>query len=51
MDFKYFDNQRAVKYSNAENYPETVKKALLAAAKNVGFSCEYNINGVMQKDL
>lgn len=51
MDFKYFDNQRAVKYSKAENYPETVKKALLAAAKNVGFGCEYNINGVMQKGL
>ena len=29
MDFKYFSNDKALKYSNAYNYPEIAKKALL----------------------
>ncbi len=29
MDFKYFSNEKALEYSNAYNYPEIAKKALL----------------------
>lgn len=50
MDFKYFDNNLAKAFSNAENYPEIAKKALLTA-KSI---CPINVfdkDGIMQKGL
>lgn len=51
IDFKYYSDDRAIKYSNAPNYSDTAKKALLAAAENINNSLEINDNGVMKKGL
>ena len=45
IDFKYFDNQKALRYSNAPNYCEIVKSALLEAYKQKG-ECVFK-NGIM----
>lgn len=49
IDFKYFDNQKALRYSNAPNYCDVVKKALLEAY-NQQDECLFE-NGIMQKGL
>lgn len=49
IDFKYFDNQKALRYSNAPNYCDIVKKALLEAY-NQQNECLFE-NGIMQKGL
>ena len=49
MDFKYFDNDRAKKYSNAENYPEIAKNAILEAIRQQP-KCIIE-NGVMKKGV
>ena len=49
MDFKYFDEQKALKYSNAPNYCDVVKKALLEAYSQQS-ECTFK-NGIMQKGL
>lgn len=51
MDFKYYSDDRAMKYSNAPNYSSTVKKALLTAAKNVNNELLFDENNVMRKGL
>lgn len=51
IDFKYFDDNRALKYSKADNYSDTAKKALLTAAQNLDFKCEYNEDGKMLKGM
>lgn len=51
IDFKYYDEGRALRYSKAENYTSAVKNALSAAAENVNFKCEFNDNDVMTKGL
>lgn len=51
MDFKYFDDSRAKKYSNSPNYSKTAMSALLAAAENVQFKCAYDENNIMTSGL
>ena len=51
IDFKYYDDNRALKYSKALNYSETAKKALITAAENLSWKCEYKENGMMKKGL
>lgn len=48
-DFKYFDNDKAQKFSNAKNYPETCKLSILEMRKN----CPNDIfeNGLMKKGI
>lgn len=48
-DFKYFDSSLAKKYSMAENYPETCKKATLEMRKNQ--PNDIIENGLMKKGL
>lgn len=49
-DFKYYNDDIAVKYSNAYNYRETVIKALDAMYKAVGKPV-FDENGIMQKGM
>ena len=48
LDFKYFSEDRAVKYSRASDYPEIAKMAIKAVSdvKN-----EYSADGMMQKGV
>lgn len=48
-DFKYFDSELSKKYSLAENYPETCKKATLEMRKNQPE--DIFENGLMKKGL
>ena len=48
-DFKYFDNQLAIKYSNAPHYVETAKKAIDEMYKQVGKPVFKD--GIMQKGV
>ena len=50
MDYKYRSNERAKKYSKAENYPEVAEKAILKCAEIVGENV-VNQDGIMQKGL
>ncbi len=49
MDFKYFDNDKAALYSNAFNYPNICKLALIEA-NNQQPMCVFK-DGIMQKGL
>ena len=50
FDFKYFDNNAALRLSSAHDYPEICKKAMLAA-KNIAKNDIFNENGIMQKGI
>ncbi len=50
FDFKYIDNEKARLYSNAADYPEVCKKALLEAYRQQP-DCTFDVNGVMQKGV
>ena len=49
-DFKYFDDEVALKYSKAPNYFEVTTKALLEMQRQVG-KVQFDENGIMQKGL
>ena len=49
-DFKYFDDEIAMKYSKIPNYFDVVTKALLEMQRQVG-KAEFNDNGIMKKGL
>ncbi len=50
MDFKYYDNLKAQRYSKALNYCEIVKKALLEAYSQQN-KCVFDKNGILQRGL
>ncbi len=50
FDFKYIDNQKAKLYSNAADYPEICKKALLEVYRQQP-NCIFNCDGIMQKGV
>lgn len=50
VDFKYISSQKAKKYSAAADYPEVVKKFLLAANKKIP-ECVFDSCGIMQKGI
>ncbi len=50
FDFKYIDNKKAELYSNADNYPEICKKALLEAYSQQP-NCIFNSDGIMQRGV
>ena len=50
VDFKYIDSERAKKYSNAGNYPETVKAALKEICRQVPKD-EFDERGIMKKGV
>ncbi len=50
FDFKYIDCIKAKLYSNAEDYPEVCKKALLEAYSQQN-ECVFNADGIMQKGV
>ncbi len=49
LDLKYLSCERALKYSNAEDYPQVATKAIMHCYEN--YKCEFNKNGIMQKGL
>ncbi len=49
-DFKYFDNETAKKYSNAENYLQVVKTAIEEMVSQKG-TPTYDDNGIMTKGV
>ncbi len=49
-DFKYYDNELAMKYSSVENYFEVVTEALKEMYRQVG-AYRIDENGIMQKGL
>lgn len=51
MDFKFFDNARAIKYAAAPNYREVAEACILAAYENVGKELEINSSGIMTRGL
>lgn len=50
LDYKYLSNERAKKYSLAENYPEIAEKAI-KFAYNKQPTCIFNEDGIMQKGV
>jgi putative pyruvate formate lyase activating enzyme len=49
-DFKYVDNNRAKRYSRAEDYPETAKKALEEMVRQQP-EAEFDERGIMKKGV
>lgn len=49
LDFKYISNDKALNYSNAENYPEYAKKAILEAIRQQPKTVIEN--GIMKKGV
>ena len=49
MDFKYLSDNRAQKYSYAENYPTVAKNAIKEAYSQIG-NCEFD-NNIMKKGI
>lgn len=49
-DFKYFDNEKALKYSGAGNYVEVVKEGIAEMHRQAG-NIEFNKDGVAVKGL
>lgn len=49
-DFKYMDGKLALKYSNAENYPETAKAALREMVRQVGNPDMYGDDDTLVKE-
>lgn len=51
LDFKFYDNNRAKRYSNAENYPDIAKQSILSAYNNVNCECVFDEKGRMTKGI
>ena len=49
-DFKYYDDELAIKYSKAPNYFENITSILKEMQKQVG-KAQFDANGIMQKGL
>ena len=49
-DFKYWDSEQALRYSRAEDYPETVKKAIREMYRQTG-ACRFDVDGKIQKGV
>jgi len=49
-DFKYFDNEYAIKYSKAPNYKENAMKAIEEMVRQVG-KCRFDDNGMITKGV
>lgn len=49
-DFKYFDNELAIKYSKCPNYLENVKKSIDEMFRQTG-PCQFDRNGIIQKGV
>ena len=49
-DFKYWESEQALRYSKAEDYPETVKKAIREMYRQTG-ACRFDENGKIQKGV
>ena len=49
-DFKYWDSEQALRYSQAQDYVETVKKAIGAMYQQTG-ACRFDKNGKIQKGV
>ncbi|MGB9613103.1 MAG: radical SAM protein [Candidatus Margulisiibacteriota bacterium] len=49
-DFKYFDNEKAFKYSGAKNYVETAKEGIVEMYRQVG-NIQFNREGVAVRGL
>ncbi len=50
MDFKYMNSERAMSYSNAVDYPQVCKTALLEAYSQQN-KCEFSNDGIMKKGV
>lgn len=50
MDFKYFNSDKAKTYSNAPDYVDVAKKAIIEAYRQQN-ECVFNKSGIMQKGL
>lgn len=50
MDFKYFNSDKAKTYSNAPDYVDVAKKAIIETYRQQN-ECVFNKNGIMQKGL
>ncbi|MBE6727082.1 MAG: 4Fe-4S cluster-binding domain-containing protein [Ruminococcaceae bacterium] len=50
MDLKYVTNSRAQEYSDAPDYPQNAKKAILECYSKAG-ECVFDENGVMKKGV
>lgn len=50
LDLKYLDRKRALKYSNAEDYPSIATEAILECARRVGGNV-FDDRGLMKKGL
>ena len=48
-DFKYWDSEQALRYSRAEDYPETVKKAIREMHRQTG-ACRFDVDGKIQEE-
>ena len=48
--FKYWDSEQALRYSRAEDYPETVKKAIREMYRQTG-ACRFDMDGKIQKGV
>ena len=49
-DFKYFDNNLAIKYSKCHNYLENMKESLKEMVRQTG-PCEFDENGIIKKGV
>ena len=49
-DFKYFDNNLAIKYSKCPNYAENAKLSLKEMVKQTG-PCQFDNNGIIKKGV
>lgn len=50
VDFKYMEEETALKYSKAWDYPEVAKKAIKAMVDNTG-KCQFDDRGIMKKGV
>lgn len=49
-DFKYWDSEQALRYSKAQDYPETAKEAIREMYRQTG-ACRFDENGKIQKGV
>lgn len=50
VDFKYIEEETALRYSKAKDYPGVVKTAVAAMVKNTG-KCQFDERGIMTKGV
>lgn len=51
IDFKFFDNNRAIRYASAPNYREAAENAIKKAYENVGGHNAFDADGMMTRGL